>query len=274
MAIHPFSVRSLALCTLSGTTELSNATGFLISGKSGPLLVTNYHVLTGKNPFTREYIHPNRISPDRLRIVLRHPGKLSWDEDTIVPLFRDGVEQFVTSREVDRGDGIKSYLDVAILPFKVDQTKYELDYIDLDGWENKTVVMTPMQDVAIVGFPFGLSSNGALPIWKSGQIASEPSLSFQGYPAILVDAATRGGMSGSPTYYLPRPPYQTVDGNTILAGGQAHFFLGIYSGRLLLPPERLEKLHKEHRAQIEAIGSDLGLVWGYEAIRQVMALVT
>lgn len=42
---------------------------------------------------------------------------------------------------------------------------------------------------------------GVFPVWKRGSIASEPLFNINLGPAILVDAVTRRGMSGSPVLY-------------------------------------------------------------------------
>jgi len=62
--------------------------------------------------------------------------------------------------------------------------------------------------VSIVGFPLGLtvSENEThwhkeyFPIWKTGYIASEPSINFESKPIFLIDSRTKEGNSGSPVY--------------------------------------------------------------------------
>jgi hypothetical protein len=52
-------------------------------------------------------------------------------------------------------------------------------------------------DVFVLGYPFGPGKTG-LPVWKRGSIASEPDLVPQVENYLLVDTASRPGMSGSP----------------------------------------------------------------------------
>jgi hypothetical protein len=60
-------------------------------------------------------------------------------------------------------------------------------------------------DVFVLGFPRGMSGGAEFPIWKRGSIASEPNFDIDNLPKILIDTATREGMSGAPVYALSRP---------------------------------------------------------------------
>ena len=86
--------------------------------------------------------------------------------------------------------------------------------------------------VSIIGFPMGMSAFGKLPIWKTGHIASEPLLDLGEEPAFLIDATTRGGMSGSPVVLRLNGGYKTRSGNVMMVtSGFRTLFLGIYSGQ-------------------------------------------
>src|SRR5205085_9713799 len=52
-------------------------------------------------------------------------------------------------------------------------------------------------DVFILGYPFGAPPPG-FPVWKRGSIASEPDLTRLGRGFLIVDTASRPGMSGAP----------------------------------------------------------------------------
>jgi hypothetical protein len=87
--------------------------------------------------------------------------------------------------------------------------------------------------VSIIGFPLGLTGPGVFPIWKTGHIASDPDLDYGGTPSFLIDATTRGGMSGSPVVLRLTGGFEMRKGGFILAGsGISTLFLGVYSGRL------------------------------------------
>jgi hypothetical protein len=76
------------------------------------------------------------------------------------------------------------------------------------------------QQCYILGFPEGLIhrpfQHATFPIWKTGNIASEPLFDFEGQPKLLVDATTRRGMSGA---------------MVVVSEKQRNRLVGIYSGR-------------------------------------------
>jgi hypothetical protein len=87
-------------------------------------------------------------------------------------------------------------------------------------------------DLAVIGYPFGLSSKGQLPIWKRGSIATEPALPWNGLEAMLLDCRTSAGMSGSPVFLQVLGPVALED-KTIKADAiRTVKLIGIYSGRL------------------------------------------
>jgi hypothetical protein len=86
-------------------------------------------------------------------------------------------------------------------------------------------------DVFILGYPFGIGPSG-YPIWKRGSIASEPEVLTENQPYILVDTASRPGMSGSPVIRRSWSNHTFSNGDVITRPGAATKFVGIYSGRL------------------------------------------
>jgi hypothetical protein len=62
---------------------------------------------------------------------------------------------------------------------------------------NAVLDASASQEVFVVGFPFGMIANAPAPIWKRGSIALDPTFDPEGLPKMLVDTATRPGMSGS-----------------------------------------------------------------------------
>jgi len=96
--------------------------------------------------------------------------------------------------------------------------------------QNEEIIVSPSMNVSIIGFPFGFSSYGKFPIWKTGQVASDLDIDIDQLPLFYIDAATRGGMSGSPVICRANS-YSTKKGFT-MSSGYSQKFLGIYSGRL------------------------------------------
>ena len=109
--------------------------------------------------------------------------------------------------------------DVKIYPF-------DLKLADVD------MVLEPAMQVSIIGYPYGLATAGAWPIWKTGHIASDPGLDYDGRPAFLIDATTRGGMSGSPVVLRLHGGYRNSQNIYTMVGGTSTKFIGVYSGRI------------------------------------------
>ncbi len=95
---------------------------------------------------------------------------------------------------------------------------------------NADVVVGPGDPVTIVGFPFGSGAGDGLPVWKTGTVASDMFVNFQGRPMFLVDTTSRPGMSGSPVYAVRSGAYRSAEGGLKMAiTGNMVRFLGIYS---------------------------------------------
>jgi hypothetical protein len=86
--------------------------------------------------------------------------------------------------------------------------------------------------VSIIGFPLGNIGEGGLAVCKTGSIASEIDVDWNGLPRFLIDARTKGGMSGSPVIAVRHGSYVNSGGGLVLGGGSNMNFLGIYSGRM------------------------------------------
>jgi len=111
-----------------------------------------------------------------------------------------------------------------------------------------------------MGFPHGLSGVDGLAIWKRGSVATLPDRDIDGLPKLLIDTATRKGMSGSPVIVrrsgLIRRRGEKSDAPIVSSDiiGTAEGFLGIYSGRI----------------GDDELGVQLGLVWRAEVIDEII----
>lgn len=108
----------------------------------------------------------------------------------------------------------------------------------------------------IIGFPFGLQHHG-FPIWKKASFATEPYFS-ELFPSdfMLVDSASRPGMSGSPVVQQEHGEVELEGGSfgrVEQAGGVCRL-VGVYSGRC--------HTNDPNDAQ-------LGRVWPIELVRQM-----
>ncbi|MCQ8860087.1 serine protease [Plesiomonas shigelloides] len=126
-------------------------------------------------------------------------------------------------------------------------------YLQLD-LDRVGMVVSPAEPVSVIGFPFGMSTSGKLPIWATGFLAQELSLISEEDPVFLIDCRTRQGQSGSPVIAFRTSGHRTLEDNKIsasLSSKVAWEFLGIYSGRV--------------NAQ-----SDLGKVWHVSALEALL----
>src|SRR5687768_15725482 len=99
------SVASLLLVPRVNENELGSATGFLIEYQSVVYLISNWHVLAGRNPLTGASMHPSGAWPDEDVVIQNKAGALgSWIpkvqpvRDTTGPLW---LEHPTLGRKVD-----------------------------------------------------------------------------------------------------------------------------------------------------------------------------
>ena len=223
--IDPLSTQSLLLQASFGSTLLSTATGFVVEKNGMHFLITNWHVVTGRDPDTEKPLSPTAGVPDTLHILHHVKGQLGAWKAAPEPLLENGKPRW---REHTRGRTV----DVVALPLQNIPSDAELYPMDL-GLAAVDLQPQPAMPVAIIGFPFGLSAGGAWPIWKTGHIATDPDVDYQAdRPAFLIDATTRGGMSGSPVVIRVSGGYNDGKGNYVIGGSVRTKFLGIYSGRI------------------------------------------
>ena len=185
----------------------------------------NWHVVSGRNPHSNQVLDSQGRTPDAL--LIWHHGKQlgTWIRKREMLIDDKGKKRWL---EHNKGKEI----DIAALPLETVTDDIQIYPLDLSLAETDMVPEVAMP-VSIIGFPVGLTSAGFFPIWKTGHIASEPNIDYQKKPIFLIDATTRGGMSGSPVVLRMNGGFKNKDGKIIMAvAGHRTRFLGIYSGRL------------------------------------------
>lgn len=201
-------------------------TAFIIQlNNSKFYLVTNWHCVTGINPETNKPMSKSGvIHPEVMKVYFHkkdHPN-----------------EWLIKNIRLHDGLGKKFYLehplgkevDVVIIPIPIYDDIDIFKVNDSLSAQNHNVEVTDL--CSIVGFPKGLSSGGKYPIWKSGHLASDYSLNWNGKKIFLVDATTREGMSGSPVFFVNNGVVKSSNGNLYTSDKQFIVLLGIYSGRI------------------------------------------
>ena len=224
-----------------------SASGFIDIGADGLMLVTNRHVVTGRDHFTGKILDERYAQlPDELVVWYRQqntyelvPGSVPLFDDALWPLWREHPE-------------LKERADVVAIPVvPPPETLYfpRAGYIDEEMPDFR---LLPMDAVAVVGFPFGKHASG-FPVWTTGSIASEPDFPYDNLPVFLIDARTRKSQSGSLVIFQTNTGLLRGPNGELRSWYNAPhtLFLGIYSGRI--------------NAE-----SDIGMVWRAEIVTTVL----
>lgn len=223
--IDPLSTNSVYLQQMNNDKVIGSATGFIIEKNNSKYLITNWHVVSGKNPESNEIINPSGLIPTHLQITYHSIAGLgNWVRKTHSLLNADLTIKWIehpTGRQVD------------VVAFLLDNIEKEVMIYHFDlNLANTDLIAQPAMPVSIIGYPLGIVTGVHFPIWKTGHIASDPDLDYNSKPVFLIDATTRGGMSGSPVVLRMNGGYRTRTGTHIISGGVQTLFIGIYSGRI------------------------------------------
>ena len=241
--IDDFSVKSLYLETYLNASPMGIATGFVVKKGNSYYLITNWHVVTCRNPFTGQPLSSSGVAdPDTLRIWFHGHNLGTWSSHDVSLLNQHKHKLWLEHRNGREVDVVALPLNI---PIEANIYDMDLTLADFD------LMLYPSEPVSIIGFPEGLTSGGRLPIWKTGHIASDIEIDWGGKPAFLIDATTKSGMSGAPVIAKRVSIYQTSKGNVV---GNAVKFLGTYSGR-----------------EISASGIEVGFVWKPKVITEILS---
>ena len=242
--VDPLTVTSLLIVPGANDSVLSSATGFVVMHHERPFLITNWHVITGRHADTGELLSSTGAVPDVFAIFHHSLDRLGNRERRIERLHdTDGNARWLehpTGKEVD----------VVALPLQ-DTNGIKLYPFDLALAETDLETLVGMP-VSIIGFPFGIEEIAEFPIWKTGHIATEPLWDFKGRPVFLIDATTRGGMSGSPVVLRRSDGIRITEGGKFTHTSPESRFLGVYASR---PDASLE----------------LGSVWKPQVVHEILA---
>lgn len=262
---HSYFVECFAIHPVKNISErIGTGTAFTVRYRDRRYLVTNRHVLTGRDSRNRardpEFPkHPDRvtfkiplIAPDDARHF--HEVNLVGAEDE--PAFwwqHPEHGPAVDIAVIPLYDHLHPNFDASLAMY-VGGERVTLDYSLLDSSPYRHAIpLRVTQELYVVGFPFyadpSKTSNSA--VWTRGTIASEPHLGFDGTEAFLLDARTREGQSGSPV--LRHDVVGSSRSSRRFPSYEVHhdILVGIYSGRI----------HKD---------LDIGFVWPAYLIREII----
>jgi len=237
------SVKSLFLKAQFKGNCLASGTGFLAKSPIGHVLITNRHIVTGRNNDTDELLSLTGGFPTELVISHNKKNVLGEWVTCTEPLYNQNNQPLWHEHPT-----LGSKADVVALPLTY-TNEVELRTYNLD--EGSSIPYPkPSDRVSVVGFPFGRSTGGGMAIWVTGFVASEQELPE---PKFLIDSRTRPGQSGSPVIAQHNNgcTYIADDGTTKMIMGTITQFIGIYSGRI----------NRE---------SDIGIVWKASILKELV----
>lgn len=229
--IDPYSLAAFPIRIFHYEHSRSVATGFFYRHAGRLYLITNWHVLAGRNANDGSLMEggvPTSIEIALLLRVTLGGSWLAWTWKTYPLLTDDGSATWLQHHYHRRA------IDAAALSVEDPGSDYALFPIN-EVKETPDLYAGIGQECFVVGFPLGVFKNSCLPIWKRATIASEPDISIEGKRCFLVDTLTKEGMSGSPVVARSDHSYfSSPDGGrtaTTMIGANGRRFLGVYSGR-------------------------------------------
>jgi hypothetical protein len=210
-----------------GDHQLGVATAFLWVRPSGVLaLVTNWHVVSGRNHETGACMNKMGAIPDHLRVHIPYTDRARLPLIVRVPVIDADGERLWTEHPRQGAE-----VDIAAIPVDLPPPG-EIAIMPMNVHRGLPLKQRIGMPVFILGYPFGRMGIG-MPVWKQATFASEPYLAGRDHRYIIVDTASRPGMSGSPVIQRQHGEIELEGGDhgRIQNGDGAFRFVGIYSGR-------------------------------------------
>jgi hypothetical protein len=248
-----FTTHHLHLCFKPTDAVLSSGTGFLYESGGHYYMVTNWHNVTGRNPLTGACLSETLAVPNIISTMFRlkeQPASCRREE---VQLYADDQMSIPLWYEhPTHGQAV----DVVVVPLPTGIADvYQLFPINSIAFD--TQYKEEVADEAfVVGYPFSDTTYLQLPIWKRASIATEPDVDIDHLPKLLIDTATRPGLSGSPVVMQRVGIHGIRDGKMTGAEviGRIRNFLGVYSGRV----------------GADELKAQLGIVWKARVISEII----
>jgi hypothetical protein len=179
----------------SSGNYISNATGFIVSYNQKYFLVTNYHVLTGKNSLTFEFVPTVKELASSVFVIFRPTDTGMLYYPMKYPLYQpDKSKNFGTYSYSDK----VHLLDLAVMQIEppVGAKKYFMETKDIDT----STSVSEGTELICLGFPNGKF----IDTWKPTKIELRSVVNKDAIdeenPLLYFNNTTASGMSGSPVY--------------------------------------------------------------------------
>jgi hypothetical protein len=256
-SVDPASLMTTPVLLLAGDRQISQGTGFFFANTKPDgtpdtvFLVTNHHVVTGQAPQATA-----RFRGDRIRFVVHEDrADLTRVRSIDLSLFDErGAPIWISSGEYPTADVVlvpvpaSAYAGISLMVFTEAHTRADIR-------------IRPTSGATLLGYPFGFYDRKTfLPIWKTGHVATEPGVDFEGRPVFLVDVSAFPGMSGSPVLAVANGLYETEGGT--MRTGRIWKLLGIFSSMPVVRADQTERgVGSRSTAQSPGTSLQLGYVW-------------
>lgn len=234
--VNQYTLGVVNLTAMCDEHAISNSTGFFWEHAGNRYLITNWHCVTGIDPFTGKCLNKDGARPNilRIRFLTSDIGKVLH---IATPLFDDkgNPKWFVHPTAGEQVDVVVLLLGEKtdlIAPGQGPQPFAET----INNLSAEDLATEIGAELFVVGYPRNLSLI-ATPLWKRATIATEPAL-FEDSPGrrqVWIDCTTREGMSGSPVLAIQNNMHRTAAKPNTVNAGSGHSLFGIYSGRLIDP---------------------------------------
>ena len=204
--LHYLSLTTIPIRVLTAERQpLSDATAFFFqSPDSRVFLITNWHVVTGRDP-TNPAVSRTGAIPCVLQAKIHRRQELTGNRKSIRLSEVDEIEFNINCENGNSPEWLehprfRRQVDVVAIEISnYDEFKEMYAFNCINSWKpfQNDYIPEAMDDIFVIGYPWGISpSKGVLPLYKRGCIASDPILPLDGLPKLLIDCRTTSGMSG------------------------------------------------------------------------------
>ena len=229
MPLDRLSLSTLPITPFFKDNPLPEATGFIWKRRERFYLITNWHVVSALDLFTKMHLLKGGSRPNKLRChFLVRVGRYERELIDIPIRDEDDRPLWLTHAAQET-----RAIDVVALPLDYEALKAKVTLLPVNELAPGKIAIPIGMDVIILGYPFG-SKPPAFPVWKRGGIASEPDLVRLSTWYHPVDTASRFGMSGSPVI-LRSWSNKILESNMLTTSNDQrpiHRIIGAYSCRL------------------------------------------
>ncbi len=251
ISIDPFSSAAVRLTMYYNDHEVAMGSGVLWQTEVGISLVTAWHCLTGTHPSTRQSLSKSGVRPNRVKVQLL-TSRMGETLDLNQNLYSSDNQ---TPAWFVHTLGSRA-IDIAVLPLSLKLPKSVISQPVNKIHQTEDIAIPVGSELFIIGFPRNLHRLN-LPIWKRASLALEPQALFDGPDGrhLLVDTATREGISGGVVIARYSMSYLSIDGGTRMGGGPHTKIVGIYSGRV---------------GSEDQFAAQIGIVWPINYVVEIM----